>query len=215
MKPVVPHRHPQREVPVSSRPAYRHPPSSTGAAARSDPLLPVQPKSGKHARAYPMSVVPEEGPRELALDTGSQSPQDTQTIRPRRLSRHSNGSVVRASDKIGRPQLESPQAMLQIWLFVECNKRLGGKSVRAICLNGAFPFWTVRGTPIHTRWLRGATLHRRYYEAKAFLQQHIDDHAKTLALFARLGARSSCLTDICDLERYWRAELELEVSFWL
>ena len=153
---------------LSAQPALHHPPSSIGAPSRPDALRSVQPKDWEHARTYPMSVVPEDGPRELALDTGSHPPQHVRIPKPRRLSRHSNGTVARASTKIGRPELDTPQAMLQTWLFVELNRKLGGKSVQGICSDDTcFTFWNTGHKEFAVvRWLRGVTLRRRYSRQK-------------------------------------------------
>lgn len=200
-------RPPGRPLPLESRASP--PPDVPLSAARSVV------KQDAKALAYQAFTAAKNRPWQYPEDTELQPSQDILRFTPRRLSHPKSGEVLTASDRMGRPELNQPQNLLWIWAFIEVNRKLGGRSVLAICAAAEFQFGVVGGDPCRDRRLRGVTLRRRYYEAKAFLQKHIDDHAENLAFFAANGAKASFLTETCDLERFWRAELNNEMSLHL
>jgi hypothetical protein len=88
-----------------------------------------------------------------------------------------NAGWTTVSRKGGRPLTSDHQSLMECWLFVEAGTRRTGLRVNTFCARHSLT-WLVPGGETEAAVAtvaQGATLRRRYHEAKAFLAEQDPD----------------------------------------
>jgi len=113
--------------------------------------------------------------------------------------------------KGGRPKDFDSQSLMDLWLFVEEGAARKNLSIHAFCGKAEFKWHAVGGPKGATvvRSVKGATLHKRYYEAQSFLEKQSEAYRKK-GVRIKLGGKE--IDYMSPVERYWRTELERRLA---
>lgn len=80
----------------------------------------------------------------------------------------------------GRPKDFDPQKLMDLWLFVEIGAAREKLTVHAFCRKAQFKWHAAGGPKSATvvKSVKGATLHKRYYEAQSLLEKESQAYRK-------------------------------------